>query len=477
MNRRPTTIRYRFLPLAWRLRLFVLIAVAAICLLVAPNQHAAALDRPPWRQNLSCEAELQKFRGIEYCTVENGSIHVIVVDLRAAGVRFEYIMPEGFDQTCPVGKENDRQQCKIVECRDVNRFTKHLGGPGCDDPINRNYYPVMPLEEAENLARSRFSNIAAVINSDYGAGDQKEPASRDHGPEGFTVVQGDRLDGKKMGDSDNNAEKRPWLGVSKDAPLHAELLQFGVKELEMPSDDGSKPEWIYTGVGGAPWMIMKGDVRENDMDQCTEASGSCYDGAAQTAVGISQDGRWLFLVADERRGQATLTELAEFMFKWGAWDAIKFDGGGSTHLWYDGKARTSDNVRQLSGYLAVIAAPGHGIVDEDEAIPPPTTTPSLWERIVLRLQKWWRPTWERVVRWWEEQQKDVKKRASGEVDKLKEEAERQLEEKQQEIEKAIQEEAEKQAQNFIDAFFTQCLGSTAMLGFAFALVYHRSRRR
>jgi len=80
-------------------------------------------------------------------------------------------------------------------------------------------------------------------------------------------------------------------------------------------------------------------------------------------VGISQDGRWLFLVADERKGQATLLELATMMSEWGAWDAIKFDGGGSTHLWLGGRTLTADNTRQLSQYLAVIAEPGTGIDD------------------------------------------------------------------------------------------------------------------
>lgn len=472
MNRTPTIIRHRFLPHPWRLRLFALITIAAIWLLALPAQPVAAFDPPPWRQSLSCEPE-PKFQGIEYCTAADDRIHVIVIDLHSPGVGLEYVMPEGISGNGQLG-----------ECRDVNRSTKNLGGPGCDDPSNRNYYPVMSLEAAVSLASSRFSNVAAVINSDYGAKEPNDDPTRwrDHGPEGFTVVQGMRLDGPKNHDYDatgndpntNNAVRRPWLAVSEHTPLQAEIRQF-----KKGTDDGSKPEWIYTGVGGAPWMITGGTINKSDMEpkKCTNASGSCYDGAAQAAVGVSQDGRWLFLVADERKGRATLTELADFMLKWGAWDAMKFDGGSSTHLWYDGKARTSDNVRQLSGYLAVLAAPGHGIVDEGEAIPPPTTTPNLWDRIILRLQKWWQPTWERVVRWWEERQMEVKTRAGEEVDKLKDEAERQLEEKQQEIEKAIQEEAEKQAQNLADALITQCFGTSAMLGFALALVYHRSRRR
>ena len=327
-----------------------------------------AQGQPPWRQHLTCDPSLQYSQGIEYCTYADGKIHVIVVDLSSPNVRLEYIMPEGFDNSCPIGKEKDTEKCQIVECKDVNRSTKNLGGAGCDDPSRdppkRNYYPVMSLDRAVQLAERRFPNmvVAAVINSDYGA---KEPNDnpvkwRDHGPEGFTVVRGNRLDGKKTGDGDNNAEKRPWLAVSQTSPLQAEIRQYLKGE-----DTGDSPDWVYTGVGGAPWMIRQGEIQLKAIQKCVAAPGSCYDGAAQTAVGISQDKRWLFLVADERKGQATLTELADYMLNWGISNAIKFDGGGSTHLWYGGKPLTNDNTRQLSAYLAVIAAPGHGIQIDD----------------------------------------------------------------------------------------------------------------
>jgi len=334
------------------------VGLAIVWVLLLAHPIIAAGPLASQDLSLTCKSELRPFQGVEYCTAANGSIHVVAIDLHSPDLRLEYILPEGVDRGCPVGKKNDVALCSITECRDVNRSTKQLGGPGCDDPINRDYYPVMSIDNAVRAAQNRFQNVVAVINGDYGAKHPSDdPAKwRDHGPEGFTVVRGNRLDGVKMGDGDNNAEKRPWLAIGRQSPLRVEIGQFASGE-----DTGDKPVWVYTGIGGAPWLIKEGEIQTGMIANCTGAPGSCYMGAAQTAVGISRDRRWLFLVTDERRGQATLLELANYMFEWGVWNAIKFDGGGSTHLWYDGRVLTTDNTRQLSSYLAVIAPPGGGI--------------------------------------------------------------------------------------------------------------------
>jgi hypothetical protein len=337
--------------------LLVTLFMALLCL-AAGVDEAHASETPPWRENLRCDPSQQRFQGLEYCVPNDGlAYHVMVLDLYESGVGLEIVMPVGLD------KDN-----RSGECRDVNRSTKYLGGPGCDDPGNRQFYPVMSLETASNLAQARFPGTAVVINGDYGA---KEPSDnptrwRDHGPEGFTVVRGQRLDGVGLGDGDNNAEQRPWLAVGQGAPLVADLSQF-----PRGTDDGSKPGWVYSAAGGAPWMIRDGVVQSADIrpETCTGAPGSCYDGAAQTAVGLSADGRWLFLVVDKRGGGATLQEMAEFMQgQLGANDAIKFDGGGSTQLWYEGAFITRGDGRWLSQYLAVTALPGHGIDDVERPV-------------------------------------------------------------------------------------------------------------
>jgi exopolysaccharide biosynthesis protein len=60
----------------------------------------------------------------------------------------------------------------------------------------------------------------------------------------------------------------------------------------------------------------------------------------RSAVGISRDSSTLILFAvdgrSENSGGMTLRELAAHMRALGAWDAMNFDGGGSTTLVIDG---------------------------------------------------------------------------------------------------------------------------------------------
>jgi hypothetical protein len=513
-------------------------AILGILLLfVGGANTVSASGAAPWRQNLVCDPAEQKFRGVEYCAATGGAIDVVVVDLTSPGVQFQSVMPDGLDRHGSLG-----------ECKDVNRSTKQLGGPGCDDPANRDFYPVMSLGQAVTLAQGRFSNVAVVINGDYGAKEPSEDQTkwRDHGPEGFTVVRGNRLDGRRMGDKDNNAENRPWLAVSATSPLRAEISQYSRGE-----DQGDKPDWVYTGVGGAPWMISQGIVQQDQITNCTAAANSCYAGASQTAVGISKDGRWLFLVADERKGQATLFELATMMSEWGAWNAIKFDGGGSTHLWLGGRTLTEDNSRQLSQYLAVIAERGTGI-DEGgaSAIDHASPTSAVFYDIVLPNETislpfqlrnegqatWAGPNYELlkvsgdldsapgslpipgeitpggVVEWQisteaprtpgirslryqmhhngqpfgdkvtayvivlPKQLADAEQRIRDQIEQWRQQGEQEIEQLMEQLRQAIQAELERQAQNAIEQFITNCTGSSALLGLGVIAIFLRRRR-
>jgi exopolysaccharide biosynthesis protein len=60
----------------------------------------------------------------------------------------------------------------------------------------------------------------------------------------------------------------------------------------------------------------------------------------RTAVGFSRDSSTLFLLVVDGRSTAsvgmTLVELAALMRRVGAWQALNFDGGGSTTMIVDG---------------------------------------------------------------------------------------------------------------------------------------------
>lgn len=114
---------------------------------------------------------------------------------------------------------------------------------------------------------------------------------------------------------------RVWLGTNPRLP------------------DGRAPAQL---IGGWPRILDGGvniaadaPIREGTISRNAEAR------HPRSAVGLSRDGRrmWLFVV-DGRSATSvgmTLVELADALRALGAWDALNFDGGGSTTLVVDGR--------------------------------------------------------------------------------------------------------------------------------------------
>jgi hypothetical protein len=271
-------------------------------------------------------------------------------------------------------------------------------------------------------AVTRFSRMAAIVNTDYGAHDQGNSGEfRGHGPEGLTIIRNERIDGplpNGPNDTDNNAVKRPWVAISSGAPYH---IRFG----QLTTDDGSKPEeWMYTAFGGAPWLIRDGEKQQEDIDTCRGATlHSCASNVAQTIVAI--DDRWLYLVVALG---VDATGIADFMLNnLHPTHAIKLDGGGSSQLWYGGAAITQDNSRRLSHYLAIIAPAGDGIDWES-----PPDSGSWWEQFATSIRKWWDETsagiTQRVSDWWENVWADARQRFDEWWQRQQEDLGRRLEE-------------------------------------------------
>jgi len=80
----------------------------------------------------------------------------------------------------------------------------------------------------------------------------------------------------------------------------------------------------------------------------------------RSAAGISQDGKYLYLtVIDGRRAGsigATEEETAQLLLSLGSWDALNFDGGGSTAL----------AMRFADGKVKVVNTPIHGGIPGQE---------------------------------------------------------------------------------------------------------------
>jgi hypothetical protein len=366
----------------------VLALLAALGVCLAYTTPAAAQEPVDWRGNLNCEPDHQVFEGVLYCTgvdETEAQTHVLVVDLGSADVAFEYILPKGASDG----------HSEVRECRDPN--VPAWGGPagGCYVPGRRDAYPTMRLDEAVARARELRSSpaLAAVIDSDYGG----KYDSAEHGPEGLTVVRRERLDGAARCDDDYNAPLRPWLGLGDGRDPETGQISVTISRLE--TDSSPVPDWVYTGVGGGPWLVRDGGVvstgqacrGEKRLDTVTPLrnctgnpkpdrepplfegyrAGACR-AAPHTAAGLSRDVRWLFLViTTSERDPDT---IARYMSaELGAWWALKFDGGGSSQLWYQPLPQAIDpppeKGRTLSNFLAVYANSGDGIQLPLEAEP------------------------------------------------------------------------------------------------------------
>jgi hypothetical protein len=127
--------------------------------------------------------------------------------------------------------------------------------------------------------------------------------------------------------------------------------------------DGATPTMI---IGGWPRILRDGVIvaGESATDEGT-LSRNAEQRHPRTAIGFSRDSSALLLLTvdgrSENSGGMTLVELAGVMRELGAWQAMNFDGGGSTTMVIDGRVvnRPSDKEgeREVGNALLVIAPP------------------------------------------------------------------------------------------------------------------------
>ena len=92
-------------------------------------------------------------------------------------------------------------------------------------------------------------------------------------------------------------------------------------------------------VGAGPSLVADGkaDVRSAEENIAYDIA---RGRAPRTAAGVKKDGTVILLVVDGRSSSSagmTLQELASYLVKLGAWQAVNFDGGGSSEMVLDGK--------------------------------------------------------------------------------------------------------------------------------------------
>lgn len=116
--------------------------------------------------------------------------------------------------------------------------------------------------------------------------------------------------------------------------------------------------WMQGVVSGKPDLIRGGTISssQHGTDFCTTRH-------PRTALGLSQDGKTLYLVVVDGRSTASVgascAELATLLKGLGAYEAINLDGGGSSAMYVRGQGvvnRPSDgSERVVANHLAVFA--------------------------------------------------------------------------------------------------------------------------
>jgi len=152
---------------------------------------------------------------------------------------------------------------------------------------------------------------------------------------------------------DNSSSANIAFGDSSRVEIHnaAETLAFD-------------STWMKGVVSGHPQLVKAGVKLATN-----PASPACPTRNPRTAVGLSQDGKTVFMVVVDGRTTTsvgmTCTELATLMKNLGAYQAINLDGGGSTTMYLKGTGivnRPSDGSERVVANHLVVFAPKLGTI-------------------------------------------------------------------------------------------------------------------
>ena len=115
-------------------------------------------------------------------------------------------------------------------------------------------------------------------------------------------------------------------------------------------ETGINPNWedVDHIISGGPYLVKDGKVFVDAKEQkLTSISGK----NPRTAVGYTEDGRFIMVTVDGREKYSTgmtLYELASFMKEIGCYNAMNLDGGGSSQMYINGKV--VNNPASKGGY-------------------------------------------------------------------------------------------------------------------------------
>lgn len=107
-------------------------------------------------------------------------------------------------------------------------------------------------------------------------------------------------------------------------------------------------------IAGGPRLILDGQKYITAIEERFK-NDVAKSRAARTAVGITNDGKLMFVVVESNgsRKGATLDELADLMLDLGAYNAMNLDGGGSSTMVVKGKTLNEGAGRAVSNAIVI----------------------------------------------------------------------------------------------------------------------------
>jgi exopolysaccharide biosynthesis protein len=150
--------------------------------------------------------------------------------------------------------------------------------------------------------------------------------------------------------------------VALDSTADGDTVRVVLRAAPWPAGPGAKAPQLI--IGGWPRLLRDGiNVAPRAAADEGTISRNAEARHPRTAVAFSRDSSTLWLVTVDGRTAAsvgmTTTELADFLRTLGAWNALNFDGGGSTAMVIGGRVvnvpsdRTGE--REVGNALLLIA--------------------------------------------------------------------------------------------------------------------------
>lgn len=159
-------------------------------------------------------------------------------------------------------------------------------------------------------------------------------------PQALAVVNVSFFDRRFHARGHTVSEGEAWpepLNLDNSPLLACDALQRCRLDLEAPYE---LPAGTRTALAGTPWLIRAGQARTPADD--AGCPGLCERTHPRTALGLSADGRTLFLLLAEGRREGvpglTLSETAQRLLALGAHEGLNLDGGGSSSLLLNGSS-------------------------------------------------------------------------------------------------------------------------------------------